>query len=85
MLYLLDDFTQCLPTFFHRVWVQTPPPAQLFLTFYTDLTKWLDWLTGRPGTVSRPTCRGRSCGPRASGLAGPCWATVWPFVCGGVV
>jgi hypothetical protein len=28
-----------------------------FLTFYVDLVKWFDGLTGRPDTVSRPTCR----------------------------
>jgi hypothetical protein len=27
------------------------------LTFYTDLTKWPDGLTGRPGMVGRPKCR----------------------------
>jgi hypothetical protein len=26
-----------------------------FLTFYVDLIKWVDGLTGWPGTVSRPT------------------------------
>jgi hypothetical protein len=25
-----------------------------FLTFYVDLIKWVDGLTGRPDTVSRP-------------------------------
>jgi hypothetical protein len=28
-----------------------------FLTFYADLTKWSNGLTGRPNTVSRPMCR----------------------------
>jgi hypothetical protein len=28
-----------------------------FLTFYADLTKWLDGLMSRPDTVSRPACR----------------------------
>jgi hypothetical protein len=28
-----------------------------FLTFYADLTKWSDGLTGRPNTVSKPMCR----------------------------
>ena len=40
-----------------------------FLTFYTDLTKWLDGLMGQSGTISRPAmaCLDQSCGPRASG------------------
>jgi hypothetical protein len=28
-----------------------------FLTFYADLSKWPDGLTGRPSTVSTPACR----------------------------
>jgi hypothetical protein len=27
-----------------------------FLTFYADLTKWLDGLMGRPGMFNRPVC-----------------------------
>jgi hypothetical protein len=34
------------PHFLHR-----------FLTFYADLIKWADGLTGWPDTVSKPACR----------------------------
>jgi hypothetical protein len=63
MFYWLDSLTQCLPLFFHRVWVplffhrvwfRTPPPL-LFLTFYVHLINWTDGLTGWLDTVSRPT------------------------------
>jgi hypothetical protein len=49
-----------------------------FLTFYVDLTKWRDELNGlvRHGEQADVSCLGWSCGPRASGLAGPCWATI---------
>jgi hypothetical protein len=30
------------------------PSLHYFLTFYADLIKWADGLTGWPGTVSRP-------------------------------
>jgi hypothetical protein len=36
--------------------VRTPSLASL-LTFYADLTKWSDGLTGWPGMVSRPEMR----------------------------
>jgi hypothetical protein len=49
-------------------------------TFYDNLTKWTDGLTGGPTRSA-----GRSCGPRASSLAGPCRATVWASICGGLV
>jgi hypothetical protein len=52
MFYWLDSFTQCLPHFFHQGMGSNPPPA-LFLTFYADLIKWIDGLTGWPDTVSR--------------------------------
>jgi hypothetical protein len=57
MFYWLDGFIQCLPPFFHYSVGPNPTSCIAFLTFYTDLTKWPDGLTGRPGTVSRPTCR----------------------------
>jgi hypothetical protein len=38
-----------------------------FLTFYVDLNKWTDGLTGWPGTVS-------------SHASGPYRAAVWPFI-----
>jgi hypothetical protein len=34
-----------------------PTSCTAFLTFYVDLTKWPDKLTGRPDTVSRAACR----------------------------
>jgi hypothetical protein len=34
-----------------------PTSCTAVLTFYADLTKWSDGLTGRPDTVSKPTCR----------------------------
>jgi hypothetical protein len=47
MFYWLDDFTQGLLPFFHQgVGSNPPPPALFFLTFYVDLTKWPDRLTG---------------------------------------
>jgi hypothetical protein len=33
-----------------------PTSCITFLTFYTDLTKWLDGLTGRPNIISRSAC-----------------------------
>jgi hypothetical protein len=53
MFYSLDSFIECLLPFFHQVWVRTPTPASFFLTFYIDLIKWADGLTGWPGIVSR--------------------------------
>jgi hypothetical protein len=52
MFYWLDSFTQCLPPFFHQAWVRTHL-LHRFLTFYADLIKWIDGLTGWPDTVSR--------------------------------
>jgi hypothetical protein len=59
MFYWLDNFTQCLPYFSIRAWVQTSNPTSCtnLLTFYADLTKWPDMVTGRPDTVSRTACR----------------------------
>jgi hypothetical protein len=39
-----------------RAWVRTLPLAP-FLTFYADLTKWSEGLTGQHGTVIRSACR----------------------------
>jgi hypothetical protein len=33
-----------------------PHLLHYFLTFYVDLTKWIDGLTGRPNTFSKSTC-----------------------------
>jgi hypothetical protein len=61
MFYWLDSFTQCLPPLFRHGEFK-PHLLHHFLAFYVNLTKWPNGLTGRPGTVSRPTCLGRSCG-----------------------
>jgi hypothetical protein len=45
MFYWLDSFTQCLPPFFHQGMGSNPPPVP-FLTFYADLIKLIDGLTG---------------------------------------
>jgi hypothetical protein len=60
MLYWLDGFTQCLSHFFYHG-VSLNPTS----------TKWLDELTCRPGTVSRPASRvwARAV---ARGRQGPC-------------
>jgi hypothetical protein len=55
MFYWLDGSTQCHLPFFHQA-VGSNPTIAPILTFYDDLTKWSDGLTGRPGMVSRPTC-----------------------------
>jgi hypothetical protein len=54
MFYWLDSFTQCLPPFFHQGMGSNPTSCTIFLTFYADLIKWIDGLTGWPDTVSRP-------------------------------
>jgi hypothetical protein len=54
MFYWLDSFTQCLPSFFHEVMGSSPTSCTVFLTFYADLIKLIDGLTGCPDTVSRP-------------------------------
>jgi hypothetical protein len=55
MLYWLGSFTQCLPSFFHQDMGSNTTSCTVFLTFYGDLIKWVDGLTGWPDTVSRPT------------------------------
>jgi hypothetical protein len=56
MFYWLDSFTQCLPPFFHQGMGSRFEPHLLhrYLTFYADLIKWIDGLTGWSDTVSRP-------------------------------
>jgi hypothetical protein len=54
MFYWLDSFTQCLPPFFYQVMGLNITSCTIFLTFYADLIKWADGLTGWPDTVSRP-------------------------------
>jgi hypothetical protein len=51
MFYWLDNFTSVSCPASIRAWVWTPSLAS-FLTFYADLIKWTDGLTGWPGTVS---------------------------------
>jgi hypothetical protein len=53
MFYWLDSFTQCLPAFFHQGMGSNPTSRTVYLTFYADLIKWIDRLTGCPDTVSR--------------------------------
>jgi hypothetical protein len=89
IFYWLDSFTHCLLLFFQRVWVQTPTLAP-FLTFFNILC-WFNQIIRRAnepvrhGQQAGVPCLGRSYDPWASGLAGPCWAVVWPFICGSVV
>jgi hypothetical protein len=54
MFYWLDSFTQCLPPFFHPSMGSNPTSSGRCLTFYVDLIKWADGLTGWSGTVNRP-------------------------------
>jgi hypothetical protein len=71
MFYRLESFTRCLPSFFHQGVGSNPTSCTAFLTFYADLTKWPDGLTGWLGTVSKPACHawaravahGRQAGP----------------------
>jgi hypothetical protein len=57
MFYWLDDFTKCLPPFFHHGVGSNPTYYIAFLTFYVDLTKWPDGLTDWPDTFNRSACR----------------------------
>jgi hypothetical protein len=52
MFYWLDSFTQCLSSFYQGMG-SNPTFCTAFLTFYVDLIKWSDGLTGWPDTVSR--------------------------------
>jgi hypothetical protein len=54
MFYWLDSFIQCLPPFFHQGMGSKLTSCTVFLTFYADLIKWIDGLTGWSDTVSRP-------------------------------
>jgi hypothetical protein len=66
MLYWLDSFTQCHPSFFYQGMGLNPTSCTVFLTFYADLIKWV----GGPAPHSQQagmTCLGQSYGPRASG------------------
>jgi hypothetical protein len=65
-MFWLDSFTH--PPFFHQGMCSNPTFMHRFLTFYADLIKWIDGLTGWPDTVSG-MCH--SCRPRASS---PCRA-----------
>jgi hypothetical protein len=53
MFYWLDNFTQCLSSFFPLGHGFESHLLHCFLTFYADLIKWADGLTGWPDTVSR--------------------------------
>jgi hypothetical protein len=75
MFYWLDAPPSVSCPSFIRAWVQTPPPAP-FLTFYSDLTKWPDGLTGWPDMVSRPVCHAW-----AGAVARRRRAAVWPSIC----
>jgi hypothetical protein len=44
MFHWLDNFTQCLPPFFHQDMGSNPISYTIFLTFYADLIKWADGL-----------------------------------------
>jgi hypothetical protein len=56
MFYKLDSFTQCLLPFFDLLGHEFEPHLlHHFLTFYADLIKWTDGLTGWHDTVSMPT------------------------------
>jgi hypothetical protein len=55
MFYWLDSFTQYSPALLPSGHGFEPHLLQRFLTFYADLIKWIDGLTGWPDTVSRPT------------------------------
>jgi hypothetical protein len=57
MFYWLDSFTQCLSPIFHQGMGSSPTSCTIFLTFYADLIKLIDGLTGWPDTVSRPAWR----------------------------
>jgi hypothetical protein len=53
MFHWLDSFTQCVPPFIHHGIGSNLTSYTVFLTFYVDLIKWDDKLTGWPDTVSR--------------------------------
>jgi hypothetical protein len=46
IFYWLDSFTHCFPPFFHQCMGLNPHLLHRFLTFYADLIKWTDRLTG---------------------------------------
>jgi hypothetical protein len=52
IFYWLDSSTECLLPFFHRGMGSQTQPLTPFLTFYADLIKWVDGLTGWSSTVS---------------------------------
>jgi hypothetical protein len=68
MFYWLDNLPNVSCPSSIRAWVRTHL-LHNFLTFYADLIKWADGLTGWPDM----TCLGQSLGPQASG---PCRAAV---------
>jgi hypothetical protein len=48
MFYRLDSFIRSLPPFFHQAMGSNLTFLHRFLTFYADLIKWADGLTGWP-------------------------------------
>jgi hypothetical protein len=86
IFYWLDSFTQCLPLFFHQaVGSNLTSCTAFFITFYANLTKWPDGLTGWPGTVSMPACRAwaRFVAYRRRARAGPPFDHLYAKVCFG--
>jgi hypothetical protein len=57
MFYRLDSFTQYLPPFLYQGMGSNYTSCIVFLTFYVDLIKWGNGLTGWPSTVSMPAWR----------------------------
>jgi hypothetical protein len=94
MFYWLDGFTLYLPLFFIRAWVWTLPPTSLFniLRWFNQMAptsyilRWFNQMARRAnrptrhGQQARVLCLGRSCSPRASGLAGSCQSTIRTWV-----
>jgi hypothetical protein len=55
MFYWLDSFIQLSPILLPSGHEFVSHLLHCFLTFYTDLIKWADRLTGWSDTISRPT------------------------------
>ena len=64
------------------MWVRTQPPTPLFITFYANLAKWTEGLTGWPGTVIMP---GLELRPMCIGPSEPVSGHRLAIYCGGVV
>jgi hypothetical protein len=52
MFYWLDNFTQCLLSFFHQG-IGSDPTSCIVFNILCPFNQWADRLTSRPGTASK--------------------------------